>query len=241
MLNIIIPVYNEADYIKATLDEINRCVHTQFIVYIIYDNPNDNTLPVIETCIKNNLYPFHIKTLQNAYSKGALNAIKTGLYHTDSEYKLVVMADLSDNLEVVDAMVSKALQGYDVVCGSRYIKGGSQKGGGKVKGFLARCAGLSLHWLTGIPTHDCTNSFKMYSDKLLKSITIESSGGFEIGIEIVTKAWLTGYQITELPSEWQESPDRQSHFHLFKWLPYYLKWYFLCIFKTWTHKRQKSH
>lgn len=237
MLSIIIPVYNEADYIKATLDEIKRCIHSPINVYIVYDNKNDNTLPVIETCIQSHDYPFEIKTLQNAYGKGALNAIRTGLYKTDANHKLVVMADLSDNLQVVDAMIAKAQQGYDVVCGSRYIKGGSQKGGGKIKSFLARCAGLSLHFLTHIPTHDCTNSFKLYSQKLLQNITIESSGGFEIGLEIVTKAWIGGYQITEVPSQWQEDPKRQSHFHLFKWLPYYLKWYCLCIVKTWTGKK----
>lgn len=232
MLNIIIPVYNEAAYIKRTFDEIKRCVHSPLRIYAVYDDLSDNTLPVIEKCVESKEYPFEIITLKNYYSHGALNAILTGLYHTHSEYKLVMMADLSDNLEAVDEMLLKAKEGYDVICGSRYMKGGSQKGGGKIKSLLARCAGLSLHFFTGIPTHDCTNSFKMYSDKLLQNIRIESIGGFEIGLEIVTKAWLGGYRITEVPSQWHEDAERVSHFHLFKWLPHYLKWYLLCLFKS---------
>lgn len=238
MLSIIIPVYNEAEYIKKTFDEIKRCIHAKAVVYVVYDSKEDNTLPVVEECIKNKLYPFEIVPLQNIYSKGALNAILTGLYETNSAYKLVMMADLSDNLEAVDHMLEQAQKGYDVVCGSRYMKGGSQTGGPKIKSFLARCAGLSLHILTGIPTHDCTNSFKLYADRLLRNIKIESTGGFEIGLEILTKAWIGGYQITEVPSQWQENPDRVSHFHLFKWLPHYLKWYLLCVFKTWFNQRK---
>lgn len=238
MLDIIIPVYNEAKYIKATLDEIKRCIHADIQVYIVYDMDTDNTLPVINDCVRNKEYSYPILLLKNKYGRGALNAIITGLYETKSDHKLVMMADLSDNLEVVDTMYVKAQEGYDVVCGSRYMKGGSQTGAPKFKSFLSRMAGLSLHIVTGIPTHDCTNSFKMYSDKLIKNIKIESSGGFEVGLEILTKAWVNGYKITEVPSQWQEDEDRVSNFHLFKWLRHYLRWYFYCMFGTYF-KRPK--
>ncbi len=240
MIDIIIPVYNEADYILGTLDEIKRCIHTDVVVHIVYDTDEDNTVPVVKNCIADKKYPFMINLLKNKYGKGGLNAVLTGLYHTDSKYKLVVMADLSDNLEVVDTMYAKAQEGYDVVCGSRYMKGGSQTGAPKFKSFLSRMAGLSLHILTGIPTHDCTNSFKMYSDELIKNIKIESNGGFEIGLEILTKAWVNGYKITEVPSQWQEDEGRVSNFYLFKWLRHYLKWYFYCIYGTYFLKSNKK-
>lgn len=240
MLDIIIPVYNEAEYIKATLDEIKRCVHVDMTVHIVYDKDEDNTLPVVRDCIASGEYPYAIELMKNKYGRGALNAILTGLQDTNAEYKLIMMADLSDNLEVVDTMYAKAKEGYDVVCGSRYVKGGSQVGAPKFKSFLSRMAGLSLNLLTRIPTHDCTNSFKMYSDKLIKNIKIESNGGFEIGLEILTKAWVNGYKITEVPSQWQEDEGRVSNFHLFKWLRHYLKWYFYCVYGTYFVKNKKK-
>ena len=136
--------------------------------------------------------------LKNKYGRGVLNALKTGLEALDGVI-LVVMADLSDDLPKVDQMFAKINSGFDLVCGARYMKGGRQIGGPRVKGLLSRLAGVSLHLLGGIPTHDVTNSFKMYTKRVVDAIKIESSGGFEIGMEIVVKAHFAGYRITEDP------------------------------------------
>ena len=84
-------------------------------------------------------------------------------------------------------MMKKFAEGYDVICGSRYMKGGSQTGGPWLKKTLSRMAGISLHLITGIPSHDVSNSFKLYRRSLVQSINIESTGGFEIGMEILVK------------------------------------------------------
>jgi len=141
----------------------------------------------------------------------------------------VVMADYSDDLSVVNNMLDRIIQGYDIVCGSRYMKGGKQTGGPKFKGLLSRTAGLSLHLMTGIPTHDITNSFKMYRKSVLNDIKIESHGGFEIGMEIVVKSFLNGRNITEVPSTWTGRAAGKSRFRLMKWLPGYLRWYIYAI------------
>ena len=120
-----------------------------------------------------------------------------------------------------------------MLCGSRYMKGGKQNGGPVLKGLFSRYAGLSLHFLTGIPTHDCSNSFKLYRRSMLENILIESDGGFEIGLEILVKAYTTGHSVTEVPSEWNDRENGQSNFHMWKWLPKYLHWYFYCIYNTW--------
>ena len=52
----------------------------------------------------------------------------------------------------------------------------------------SRAAGLSLHWLGGLPVHDATSNFRLYSKRLLNQVTIESTGGFELGIELTVKA-----------------------------------------------------
>jgi hypothetical protein len=122
-------------------------------------------------------------------------------------------------------------EGYDIVCGSRYMKGGCQKGGPKLKGFLSKIGGLSLHWLTEIPTHDISNSFKMYRKSIIDMMEIESDGGFEIGMELTVKAFAAGYKIAEIPSSWADRTTGESRFHLWKWLPKYLKWY------AWTIRR----
>lgn len=228
MLNIVIPVYNEKDNIKKLFDEIKSNIKVSYQVFIIYDFDEDNTLEEVNK-IKN-LYDFNISLIKNKYGKGALNAIKTGLYLDNDNPVLVIMADLSDSLEIVDSMYKKITEeGYGLVCGSRYMKGGKQIGGPFFKGLMSRTAGISLHILTGINTHDISNSFKMYSRELLDNITIESNGGFELGMEIAVKAYSMGYKITEIPSTWKDRSNGESRFKLFSWLPNYLHWYFYAL------------
>ena len=69
---------------------------------------------------------------------------------------------------------------------------------------MSRIADLTLHFFTRIPTHDATNNFKMYRSSVLKDIKIESTGGFEIAMEITVKAFKKGYKITEIPTTWNE-------------------------------------
>lgn len=238
MLDIVVPVYNEDKNIIPLFDEIQKEIKTPKKVLVVYDFDEDTTIPVVNE-IKGN-YSYDIIPVKNNVGRGVINAIKVGLSTADSEMILVMMADLSDRLDVVDEMCAKMESGYDVVCGSRYMKGGSQNGSPFLKGMMSRCAGLSLHLLTRIPTHDVTNSFKLYRNSMLRKFEMESTGGFEIGLEICVKAYLGGYKITEVPSQWFDRVDGESHFKLWEWLPHYLHWYFHCIRCTWFGKKKKS-
>ena len=127
---------------------------------------------------------------------------------------LVFMADLSDEPEVIPAMLKLAAEGCDLVCGSRYMSGGEQIGAPRLKAFLSYTAGRSLHLLTRLPVHDATNSFRLYSRDLLRSVRIESTGGFEIGLELTVKAYLQGRRLGEVPTTWgsQTVASRNSPF-----------------------------
>jgi dolichol-phosphate mannosyltransferase len=228
LLQINIPVYNESDSIVKVLEEIETKVTTPHQINIIFDFLEDSTLPVVRRYIQEKKAR-NICLVQNLYGKGVLNALKTGFDSVKEGVILVVMADSSDDLSVVDSMFELIQGGYDIICGSRYAKGGQQIGGPRLKGFLSRTAGISLHLLTGIPTHDISNSFKMYRQRVFQDMRFESSGGFEIGMEIVVKSYLKGYKITEVPSTWRDRSAGTSRFQLRKWLPKYVKWYLWAV------------
>ena len=231
-LGIIIPVYNEGANIEATLLAIEQKIHTPHRIYIVYDFDEDNTLPVAKKMQQKGL---PIELLKNS-SRGVAYAIKTGLRSVPEEYVLVTMADLSDDYSVVDEMCCLMSQGYDIVCGSRYMKGGKQIGGPFFKKLLSRTAGFTLRYLAGLPVHDATNSFKLYKKSMVDNVEIESENGFEIGMEIVVKAHFAGYKITELPCTWTDRQAGRSRFRIFKWLPKYLRWYFYAVNKTFCKK-----
>lgn len=230
MLSIVIPVYNEADNILKLFNQIKKNITVDKEILIIYDFDEDNTIPVI----KNNKDIFknlNISLIKNDLGPGVVNALKAGFKNVRGEYTLVLMADLSDDLALVEKMIKEIKYGYDIVCGSRYMKGGKHIGGGILKKTLSSLAGRSLHILSRIPTSDITNNFKMYRSSILRELNIESNGGFEIAMEITVKAFKKGFKIIEIPTVWSDRTSGESNFKIWKWLPHYLRWYFYCIFK----------
>ena len=141
MLDIVVPVYNEDKGILKLLDEIQREIRTDKRVLIVYDFEGDTTVPVVEKNKEH--YAFHIQLVRNRIGRGALNAIKTGMRQAHNEMVLVMMADSSDKLDVVGRMCRRMQKGYDLVCGSRYMRGGVQNGGPFLKGLFSRMAGIS--------------------------------------------------------------------------------------------------
>ena len=134
MLDIVIPVYNEALNIERCLNELALKVKVPFKVLVVYDFDEDNTLPVIKN-IKNG-YNFSIILIKNNIGKGPLSAIKAGLNASNGDAVLVSMADLSDDIKIVDDMYRLLINGADIVCGSRYMKGGRQIGNNVAHGKL---------------------------------------------------------------------------------------------------------
>jgi len=226
-LSIVMPVYNEGPVIKKTIKRVEEAVEIPHELLIVYDMDQDSTIPVVKKLHKK--YP-NVLLVKNSYGGGALNALKTGLKKAQGEAVCVMMADLTDDPKVVNQMMKKFEEGYDVIAASRYMKSGHQIGGPIIKQILSRIAGLSLHYLVGLPTHDATNSFRLYSKRFLSTAKIESDGGFELAIELTLKAYFSGYKVTEVPTTWTYLA-KDSRFYLKKWLPKYLKWYLWAIKK----------
>jgi dolichol-phosphate mannosyltransferase len=233
-VDFVMPVYNEGANVGRALEEIDRNVPLPKRVLVVYDFDEDDTVPAVRALQPR--YPW-AELVKNTIGRGVLNAVRAGIAASSAEVVIVTMADLSDDVAVVPKMVGLIRDGgYDIVCASRYMKGGQQIGGPKFKKFLSRMAGVSLHWLSGLPTHDATNAFRAYRRSVLQETTIESTGGFEYSLEITAKAFAKGRRITEVPSTWRDRSAGQSRFKLRAWLPLYLKWYFYAL----THRPRRA-
>ena len=90
---------------------------------------------------------------------------------------------------------------------------------------LSKNAGRSLYWFARIGTRDATNSFKAYSRDFVESVGIDSSDGFEIGLELTAKARRLRLPVAEIPTIWLDRPAGVSNFKLTKWIPKYVRWY----------------
>jgi glycosyltransferase involved in cell wall biosynthesis len=234
-LSIVLPVYNEGEAVEPVLRGLAAGVSTAHELVVVYDFDGDTTVPVIERLVGQ--IP-GLRGLRNDLGRGVLNAMKAGIAATATPYVLISMADGSDEPQVVDPMVARARAGADVVAASRYMRGGRQIGGPPLKRLMSRTAGLTLHWFAGVPTHDPTNNFKLYSRRFLDSVTIESAAGFELALELTVKATMAGRRVAEVPTTWRDRTAGKSNFKLREWLPHYLRWYAKAFRARWLPRRR---
>lgn len=220
--SIIVPARNEIEYINTFLDILENNITSKVEVLIVVDSIEDLTLNHIQS---SNFEKISLRKLVSTYGPGPANAIKYGVDFATTEIVVVTMADGSDDPKNVDDLILLIERGCSVAIASRYMPGGQQIGGPKLKKCLSKTASLILRIFAGIPTHDSTNSFKAYSMKFLKEAKIESKNGFEVGLELVAKAHRKKLLIAEVPTIWIDRLVGKSNFSIRKWLPYYLYWF----------------
>src|SRR5947209_7738695 len=179
LISIVVPVYLEADNIVPFLRELEAQVQEPHEILLVYDFPEDNTLPAV-----NSLQPpaRAVRLVHNTLGRGVLNALRAGFLASQGDVIVVMMADRSDEPKDVEAMARLVRGGADVVAGSRYVRGGRQEGGPWLKRTLSRLAGMSLHYMAGLPIHDATNNFRAYSRRVVEQIPIESAAGFSVAL-----------------------------------------------------------
>jgi dolichol-phosphate mannosyltransferase len=222
------PAYNEGSYIKLTLARVLKYVESDFECLVIVDSTDDSTIPFVEEF--QSIDP-RFRIVINDLIPGPAGAIKKGIRTAVGKTVVIVTGDGSDDLQQVDQLYSLIERGVSVAVASRYMKGGQLVGAPFLKSFLSKMAGKSLYYFARIGTKDATNNFKAYSKDLLNSIEIESQHGFEIGLEITTKAKIKKMRIAEIPTIWIERTENESNFPLWKSLPKYLKWYIWAVIR----------
>ena len=221
-ISVILPVFNEGENITKQIFALEKDLKNPHEILIVYDFNEDNTIPFAQKLCKK------YKTVQlvkNIFGRGVINAVKTGIKNAKGEVVVIMPADLADDPNTINRMFEKISRGYDIVCATRYSKGGKKIGGEYLKTTLSRFAGLMTPLLLGIPTTDISNGFKMYKRGVLDRIKIESAGGWEYSCEIVIKAHHSGFKIGEVPAIWRDRTRGKSKFKLLKWLPKYIRWY----------------
>ncbi|MCE9582090.1 MAG: glycosyltransferase [Planctomycetes bacterium] len=226
LLAVVLPVYNEAENIATCLRKLYAALRElPHVLLVCYDFDGDSTLPAIRAMPD---CPPTLQLVRNSLGRGVAHALQAGFdaaLAAGADVIVTSMADLSDPPEVIPAMAARIRAGAGVVSGSRYMRGGSQSGGPFLKRTLSRIAGVSLYWVAGLPTHDATTNFRAYSAAFLRATRVRSRHGFEVALELTTRAHRQGFLVAEVPSSWHDRSAGQSRFRLWKWMPRYFYWY----------------
>jgi len=206
---VIIPTYNEVKNIRLIIESIFS-LEDNFSVLIVDDNSPDGTMYRVRQLQNkyNNLYLITRKCkmgLGSAYIEGFKYALKRG-------YNVVIQmdGDLSHTPEHLPRMIN-LLEDYDLVIGSRYVKGGGISNWPLLRLSLSRLANL-FSKLMLVPVNDLTSGFKCMKRKVLERIDFSTikSQGYAFQIEMVYRAYLKGLRITEYPIVFKGRENNRS-------------------------------
>ena len=108
--------------------------------------------------------------------------------------------DFSHNPDDLVRLYERAEEGYDVVVGSRYIKGVNVVNWPMSRLLMSYGASLYVRMVTWMPMHDSTAGFVCYSRKALETIDLDKvrMKGYGFQIEMKYSAWKLGLKLSEV-------------------------------------------
>jgi len=211
-LSVIIPAYNEEKRLPNTLRKINNYLKKQTYtseIIVVSDGSNDKTVEVSRSMASeiNNL-----KVLEFKERLGKGFGVREGIFEAKGEYRVFTDADNSTSIDQVEKMWPEFEAGYDIVIGSRDMKGSvlavPQPWLRKV--LLGGGFKLVRKIIIGLWTiKDTQCGFKGFKGKaaqdIFSRITIRHFG-FDPEVLVIAKK--LGYKIKEVPITWVN--DAQS-------------------------------
>lgn len=201
-VSIVIPLFNEADRLGATVEQLrdfvasNRAV-TQIVM--VDDGSTDQTPSLLRNL------PSDIPAQVVSYSRNAGKgyAIRQGVIEATGETVLISDADLSTPLEEL-GLLMPYLDSFDVVIGSRALDPSTvsqrqpwhRQAMGKTFNRLMRT-------ITGLPFQDTQCGFKLFTadaaKRVFRSATIDR---FAFDVEALTISLQLGLGVAEVPVRW---------------------------------------
>ncbi len=204
---VIIPTYNEAENIKDLIPQVleqNKCIGSSntIDVLVVDDNSPDGTAEVVNGLQKE--FPGKVYLIKRSGKLGLGTAYVEGFgFALNNGYDFVfeMDADFSHDPKEIQNLFNKALEGFDMVIGSRYSHGISVINWPVKRVFLSYGANLYARIFTGVPVQDLTSGFKCISKEVLEKVDLDKirSNGYAFQIEFTVRAYYKGFKIIEYP------------------------------------------
>jgi len=201
MVSFVLPTYNERGNIIDLIEKIEDISKKNYImpeIIVIDDNSPDGTSDVVKKLSKK------YSNIRLFIRKGKLGLASAHvLGYRKSRGKIIISmdTDCSHDPKEIPNFINKINEGYDVVAGSRHIKGSYYEKESiniKVKYLLSKFGNILTTLISGVPIHDFTNGYRAFKKEVADNINIESRGNSFL-MEFIVKAHRKGYKLTEIP------------------------------------------
>jgi dolichyl-phosphate beta-glucosyltransferase len=214
-LSVIIPAFNEEKRLPKTLSDIDSYLSKQgysYEIIVVSDGSTDRTVEVVK-----NLMPKikNLKVIEFKENKGKGFGVKEGMLKAKGKYRIFTDADNSTSIDQIEKMFHWFESGYDIVIGSRDIKGAvldpPQKAFRRLTGEIFKYLRKIIVGLWDIEDSQC--GFKGFREKSVRVIFPKSKivhFGFDPEILVIGKKM--GYKIKEIPIYWKNDPKSKVKF-----------------------------
>lgn len=208
--SIVIPAYNEANRLPATLEKIAAFASTfpkTLEILVVNDGSKDNTVEKVKNFARE-YQDLTVRIIDNSRNRGKGFAVRCGMLDAKGKYILFTDADNSTPIEELSSF-DKLLGTADILIGSRYMKGSKLEIRQSWKRILlGRLANLLIQVTLIDDIKDTQCGFKLYSYKTAQDIFSRMKiDGFGFDMEALALAEVLQYSIREVPVSWYNSED----------------------------------
>jgi len=214
-LAIAIPTYNEKKniekFIYSVKKNVSRLENISTTLIIIDDNSPDGTGKIIDKLAKKfSKSPFQIQPIHRPKKLGLATAYIRAFKKVIEEkydYVLTMDADFSHKPEYIKSFLDY-ISDYDIVIGSRNIKGGRVENWSIMRNIISKGGSLYSRVILGVNVKDFTAGFVMYKRKVLEALDFSKikSRGYSFAIEMKYRIIKKGFTYKEFPITF---PDRK--------------------------------
>ncbi|MDI9358886.1 MAG: polyprenol monophosphomannose synthase [Phycisphaerales bacterium] len=201
---VLLPTYNECENIEKIVTTI-LSLPEQFHVLVIDDNSPDGTAQLVKSMQNNFQDRLFLKERTGKLGLGTayILGFKWSIEH-QYDYIFEIDADFSHNPNDLIRLYNTSQQdGYDVVIGSRYVRGGTIKNWPWSRLLYSRGGSLYTQLITQLPIKDTTAGFICYKRKVLEAMNLDKIkfSGYAFQIEMKFASWRLGFKLKEIPIE----------------------------------------
>ncbi len=220
-LSIIIPAYNEAERIPRTLVAIDKALEHADFSYEILVADNGSTDGTADIVARMAHAVRNLRVVDGG-TGGKGVAVRSGMRAADGVIRLFMDADNSTGIEQFADMIPRFKEGYDVVIGSRAVRGAKvdlsepwpREYAGKALNMMAQ-----IFLVPGLWDTQC--GFKAFTaDAAERIFATAKASGWAFDVEALALAKRFGYRIKEIPVRWVHDPRSRvrftSGFHFMK-------------------------
>lgn len=198
---VIIPMYNEIENAAAIIDAV-MALPVPFDILVIDDNSPDGTAAAVKA--KMEQYPGRVDIIERRGKLGLGTAYIIGFKECVArgyDYICEMDADFSHNPADLVRLRQKAVDGADVVVGSRYVTGVNVVNWPMGRVLMSYYASKYVRLITRMPVHDTTAGFVCYRRRVLQALQLDKVKfkGYAFQIEMKFTAYKYGFKVEEEP------------------------------------------